>query len=111
LQTFGKPDRLLTCECERNEDTTLGQAFQLITGDLINGALGEADNYLGRLLASNEGEAQVIDHLYLAALSRHPTKVEAARQQELVARSRNRRVALEDLAWALLNSKEFLLRP
>src|SRR5262249_5520507 len=30
LKTFGKPDRLLTCECERSEATTLAQAFQLI---------------------------------------------------------------------------------
>src|SRR5262249_7111809 len=27
LKTFGKPDRLLSCECERSDDTTLVQAF------------------------------------------------------------------------------------
>jgi hypothetical protein len=32
LITFGKPPRLLVCECERSSDTTLGQAFQLISG-------------------------------------------------------------------------------
>src|SRR5262249_12333109 len=31
LKAFGKPDRLLTCECERNDDPGLLQAFQLIT--------------------------------------------------------------------------------
>ena len=34
LKVFGKPDRLLTCECERNDDPGLLQAFQLITGEL-----------------------------------------------------------------------------
>lgn len=32
LRIFGRPDRLLNCDCERSEDTTLVQAFQLITG-------------------------------------------------------------------------------
>jgi hypothetical protein len=35
LDAFGKPDRLLTCECERSEETTLAQAFQLINGDTV----------------------------------------------------------------------------
>ena len=35
LKIFGKPDRLLTCECERSESTTLAQAFQLINGESI----------------------------------------------------------------------------
>src|SRR5207247_431846 len=29
LALFGKPARLLACECERSSDTTLGQTFQL----------------------------------------------------------------------------------
>ena len=36
LQRFGKPDRLLSCECERSEDATIGQAFQMLTGVLVN---------------------------------------------------------------------------
>ena len=39
LRTFGKPDRLLTCECERSESTTLAQAFQLINGESIRSKL------------------------------------------------------------------------
>ena len=33
LRVFGKPERLLSCDCERNDNTTLAQALQLITGD------------------------------------------------------------------------------
>src|SRR5207245_2641615 len=32
LKAFGKPDRQLSCECERGDETTLVQAFQLLTG-------------------------------------------------------------------------------
>ena len=39
LKTFGKPDRLLTCECERSESTTLAQAFQMINGETVRAKL------------------------------------------------------------------------
>src|SRR5262249_1278864 len=43
LTTFGKPVRSLSCECERSDDTTLAQAFQLITGPLVTRLLAEPD--------------------------------------------------------------------
>src|SRR5262249_10189184 len=50
LRIFGKPERLLSCDCERNDNTTMAQALQLITGPVINQAVIEADNRLGGLL-------------------------------------------------------------
>ncbi len=41
LKTFGKPDRLLTCECERSESTTLAQAFQMINGETVRQQAGD----------------------------------------------------------------------
>src|SRR5262249_32722397 len=72
LKAFGKPDRLLTCECERSESTTLAQAFQLINGEAVRRALGAPDNRIGRLLAANAADATIVTVLYLAALSREP---------------------------------------
>ncbi len=46
LTLFGKPPRLLTCECERSTDTTLGQAVQLISGGTLNNFLTHEDNRL-----------------------------------------------------------------
>ena len=34
LALFGKPARLLACECERSNETTLNQVFQLVSGPL-----------------------------------------------------------------------------
>jgi hypothetical protein len=110
LRTFGKPERSLTCECERSEDTTLGQAFQMVSGELLQGMLSEPDNRLGRLLKSRRTDRAIVQELYLAALCRPPTEKEQAAAGVLLGRAKDRRAALEDLAWGLLNAKEFLLR-
>jgi hypothetical protein len=110
LTSFGKPIRLLSCECERSEDTTLNQAFQLITGPLVNQMLGAADNRIGRLLAAGKTDAEIVEEFYLAALCRPPSPTERQMALAMIGRTKDRRAALEDLVWGLVNAKEFLLR-
>jgi hypothetical protein len=110
LAVFGKPGRSLSCECERSDDTTLAQAFQLITGELLNGKLSEPDNRLGRLLAAGRPDAEMVEELYLACLCRPPAPGERSHAVAMLGRARDRRAALEDLLWGLVNAKEFLLR-
>jgi hypothetical protein len=110
LQTFGKPVRSLTCECERSEDTTLAQAFQMVSGELLQRLLSEPDNRLGRLLKSGRTDREVVEELYLAALCRLPAEKERMAAEALLGRAKDRRAALEDLTWGLLNAREFLLR-
>jgi hypothetical protein len=110
LKAFGKPERLLSCDCERSDDATLGQALQLITGEMLNDMLGRRDNRLGKLLAAGKSDGEIVEDLYLAALSRPPSERERAAAEALLRRGQDRRAALEDLAWGLLNAKEFLLR-
>jgi hypothetical protein len=110
LKAFGKPERLLTCECERSEDMGLVQAFQLLTGDMLQEMLADADNRIGKLLAAGRSDREVIEELYLAALSRRPTADELAKLTGFVGKAKDRRAAVEDVVWGLVNSKEFLLR-
>jgi hypothetical protein len=110
LKLFGKPERLLACECERSDETTLGQAFQLISGETINHMLTSSDGRLSRLLENGRSNEDIINEFYLASLSRPPTEGEARTALEFVGRSPDRRAALEDLVWGLVNAKEFLLR-
>ncbi len=110
LTAFGKPIRLLSCECERSEDTTLNQAFQLITGSMLNDMLAERDNRIGRLLAAGKSMAEVVDDLYLTALSRAPNATEKDAALVMIAKAKDQRAALEDLLWGLVNAKEYLLR-
>lgn len=110
LEVFGKPERLLTCECERSEETTLAQAFQLINGEVVRECLGARENRVGWLLQSGKKDNEILEELYLATLSRLPKVAEASQAGEYVAVAQDRRQAWEDVMWALINSKEFLLR-
>jgi hypothetical protein len=110
LKLFGKPPRLLTCECERATDATLGQAFQLLSGPTIHRMLTEKDNRLAKLLAANESPGKIIDALYWSALARAPTDDERDALVRHFEQSDDWRAAVEDVAWGVLNSKEFLLR-
>jgi hypothetical protein len=110
LRAFGKPERLLTCECERSESTTLSQAFQLINGETIRTRLESSFNRIAHLMESRASDDAILDELTLAALCRFPTDRERAAASAHLAKTSDRRKGWEDLAWALLNSKEFLLR-
>jgi hypothetical protein len=72
--------------------------------------LAAPDNRLARLLASGRSDREVIEELYWAALTRPPTFEELKRAMTLVEASPDKRRPLEDLTWALLNAKEFVLR-
>ncbi|MEO6810419.1 MAG: DUF1553 domain-containing protein, partial [Isosphaeraceae bacterium] len=110
LRVFGKPDRLMTCECERSESTTLAQAFQLINGESVRRMLEAPENRIGRLLNSKATDEAILSDLYLATLSRPPNDQERQGTLNYLAKAKDRRKGWEDVAWALLNSKEFLLR-
>jgi hypothetical protein len=110
LKTFGQPGRELACECEREGDSNLAQALQLINGPTINEKLRNPNNRIGKLLAKNTPERDILNDLYLTTLSRLPVDGEVKASLEHVQRSPDKRKAWEDVHWALLNSKEFLFR-
>ena len=110
LKVFGKPERLLTCECERSNETSMSQAFQLIGGPAIHELLTRSDNRLQQLIESGRPRSEWVTELYWAALGRPAAETELARAVEHLQGSGNARAGLEDIAWALLNAKEFILR-
>ncbi|MDG2382753.1 MAG: DUF1549 and DUF1553 domain-containing protein [Pirellulaceae bacterium] len=109
LTVFGKPARIMACECERSSETTLSQAFLLISGDGLNLRLTHS-TYLQQLANSDMGDASLVERLYWATLSRSPTSEESQQCISQLTHAANRTLATQDLAWALLNSKEFMFR-
>ena len=110
LKAFGKPPRLQSCDCERSEETTLGQTFQLVSGSLVNRMLATSGNRLDALLNSKRSSNEIITELFWTMLTRAPTEEELRTATAFLEKSSNRRTALEDIMWGLLNSHEFLLR-
>jgi len=110
LKAFGQPARELACECERESDGNLAQALQLINGPTVNEKVRNPNNRLGQLLAAKKSDADVLADLYFAALGRAPFDDEKQIALDHVAKREDKRKAWEDVAWALINTREFLFR-
>ncbi len=106
LTTFGRAPRETVCACEVDVEPNLSQALQLINGDTVNQKIVEGA-VVKHLLDSGKTPTQVVEHLYLLCYGRRPSGDELAKVLATVSVS-NPRTDLEDVLWALLNSKEFL---
>jgi hypothetical protein len=110
LEMFGRPPRDTGLASERNNRLTAGQRLHLLNSSHIQRKLQQARPLLA-LIQSGAGPREVVTGAYLLILSRYPTEAElktvAAYPQTGPA---PRRTALMDLAWALINSDEFLYR-
>ena len=114
LDTLGRPQRAVACECERTADANLAQILHIANGDLLSRKLVDKKGRISQLventnLEKEDGAKHAIHHLYLATYSRLPTADELLECQQIISRAPTPRQGLEDLLWALLNSREFLV--
>lgn len=107
LTTFGRARRETVCTCEVVMEPSLSQALHLINGETVHRKIREG-RVVRDLLEAGRSPEQIVEQLYLACLSRRPTAEESQRLAALLAESEDVATALEDLLWAILNSKEFL---
>lgn len=111
LQVFGQPQRELACECERSTDSNLSQALQLINGPTVHNKLRSDSGKLHQWIADGKStNEEIVERLYLSALSRRPLPTEMETSMRHVAANEDRTRALEDICWAIINSKEFLFQ-
>ncbi|HEX8912265.1 MAG TPA: DUF1553 domain-containing protein, partial [Humisphaera sp.] len=110
LLGFGKPIRQTSCDCERTNETGLNHTFQLVSGPLVSDLIKRPDNRIGKAIEAKRSDAEIVDELYWAAVGRAPASDERRQMVAHVAAAKDRRQGLEDVMWALLNAKEFILR-
>ncbi|MBL8854807.1 MAG: DUF1553 domain-containing protein [Planctomycetaceae bacterium] len=120
LTVFGQPESTTACECERSQEATLAQSLHLLNSKEVQAKLGEPQARPAKFAAASVEPQQVIEELYLRALSRRPTEAEKSAALAFVQKHVDKaeatpeakqaafKIAYEDLVWALVNTKEFL---
>jgi hypothetical protein len=101
LRLFGQSDRLVA-----DSNTTDGSVPQALM--MMNGPIGQliSDSNSSAVVAANsaKGRDEQVDSLYLSFLARKPSITERSAS----AKALDGGLALTDVAWSLLNSREFL---
>jgi hypothetical protein len=111
LEMFGRPSRDTGLESERNNQTSEAQRMFLLNSSTIQKGL-EQSGWIGKLMRTGRKDpTRMIRTIYLVVLSRLPTGAELdAVRARFEGKKANLREGAIDLAWALINSKEFLYR-
>src|SRR5439155_2339576 len=109
LKLFGRPNRVTACECERTREPSVSQVLNLLNSVEIQAKLTHEAGTIARLVRDQKDDAKLVEELYLTFFSRLPSTDDTAiGVKHLKKYPNNRRAAAEGLAWALMNSTEFL---
>jgi len=112
LDILGRCSREESCETSSTARAAGGltRKLHLMNGALVNSKLRSQESRLGKLLAADVADDQIVNKLYLSCFSRYPTTREREywqRQANAVQSDQERRELLEDLFWSLLSCREF----
>jgi hypothetical protein len=110
LETFGRSPRDTGLASERSTRPTAAERLALLNSTQIQRKFDQSPK-LVPLIQSRVDTQQLIGALYLTILSRNPSPVELKTAVTYATTPGvTRRVFALDLAWALVNSREFLYR-
>lgn len=110
LQTFGRNQRRITCECERSDEPSMVQVLHLSNGKTLNEKLAVPENRIAKWMKDLTQEEALIEEIFLTCLSRPPAEKELAEIKAVLQETpaEERRQAIEDLIWGIVSSREFL---
>ncbi len=104
--TFGRSSRATVCACETKKEPTLSQTLHLAVGDTVRERLSAAGE-MKRMLDQGKSPDEMLNELFIRALSRRLTSVERTALRELIGDAVKDASVYEDIFWSLLNSTEF----
>ncbi|MDM4016668.1 DUF1549 and DUF1553 domain-containing protein [Roseiconus lacunae] len=108
LTTFGRSPRTTVCECEASTDPSLSQALHLLNGSSVSQKVSQGAKVKKWIESEKLSHEQVMERIYVRCLSRKPTADEVAQLKGMLEQSEDKVAALEDMYWAVLNSREFV---
>jgi hypothetical protein len=109
FEKFGRPPRDTGLESERNNTPTAAQRLHMLNSSHIERKIEQGPKLMA-ILKQPGGAQAILNDLYLTILSRYPTEVEVREVTSYYQSSGNKREALIDIVWALINSEEFICR-
>ena len=109
LDTFGKPKRDTSCECERIGDSSLGQSLMLLNSAEVQAKLTAENGRAAAYAKDTRPDADKLKELFWAAYAREPEPDEIDTAVKFLATRpvEKKKEAWEDIIWALVNAKEF----
>ena len=107
LTTFGRSPRDTVCAMDSKTDPSLSQSLHLLNGPTLQSKIQQG-SVVKKLLDAKKTPEQVIETIYVRALTRKPTAEETRGLLAAVNGEMDTRRALEDIFWAVLNSREFI---
>lgn len=107
LETFGRSPRETVCAGDATTDPSLSQALHLLNGQTVNGKIAQG-GIVRVMLGEKKTQQEVIERIYVRCLSRKPTPEEMDTLVQIAAKGETPQAGLEDVFWAVLNSREFL---
>ena len=106
MQSFFQSNRMTPAPVG-NRGSILQALLMMQSGVVNRRVSSESGGRVADLLASDKGDSEVVNELFLGTLGRLPTTSEAELGAERIAADRQQ--GTQNLQWALLNSPEFLL--
>ena len=110
LSTFGRATRATVCSCEVKMEPNLSQALHLLNGDATHNRIQQG-RLVQTMLEQKKTPEEIIRDLYLRTVNREPLPEELSKLLAAVEEGKKpaeKQQILNDVFWALLNSKEFI---
>jgi len=90
---------------------TIPQALLMMNSALVHAyTSAQGKTLLAELLSQGKSDGQIVSAMYERVLARKPTAEEWATCDRYIRKVGERKEALEDVLWALVNSTEFLIK-
>ena len=111
LRLFGKSPRMEACECERDNGSNMLQALHFLNGKSIQARVANPNGRAMQLSRAKMTDKELVTELYLWSVARHPSDAEMSLSTNFLQKhaAAQRAEAVQDLMWALLNSRDFVL--